>query len=318
MNEQETLIPECELIKKEYEIIIDNNKIRIEITNDKIIFLLIIEISYYQYIKEYKYNEIIKELNIEYKDIEQLYEYLIKSEYKIKKDQKKIIINNKEIKMNEIKLTNEEMINLLISEIKEIKEKSNKRIDDLIKKNEEKEKEINRLDNKYNELKGIVYEIDDNIKGKYKDEINIKYKTLNEGEYNIFGEEFAKNNEKNIELEINGKKSKLIKEYKLKKGENNIKMKIKNKITDLQYMFDGCKNLKNIDELKYLNTKYCNNFSCMFSGCSSLSDIKGLEKWNVSNGNNFEYMFYGCSSLSDIKALEKWNVSNCEYFESMF
>ena len=64
MNEQETLIPECELIKKEYEIIIDNNKIRIEITKDKIIFLLIIEISYYQYIKEYKYNEIIKELNI--------------------------------------------------------------------------------------------------------------------------------------------------------------------------------------------------------------------------------------------------------------
>ena len=51
-------------------------------------------------------------------------------------------------------------------------------------------------------------------------------------------------------------------------------MKIKNKITDLQDMFVGCKNLKNIDELKYLNTKYCNNFSYMFYGCSSLSILK--------------------------------------------
>ena len=32
-----------------------------------------------------------------------------------------------------------------------------------------------------------------------------------------------------------------------------------------------------IDELKYLNTKDCNNFEYMFFGCSSLSDIKGLE-----------------------------------------
>ena len=40
-----------------------------------------------------------------------------------------------------------------------------------------------------------------------------------------------------------------------------------NKIADLQYMFDGCTNLIYIDELKYLNTKYCNNFECMFYRC---------------------------------------------------
>ena len=101
---------------------------------------------------------------------------------------------------------------------------------------------------------------------------------------------------------------------------------------------------KNINELKYLNTKYCDNFGGMFYGCSSLPDIKGLEKWNVSNANNFgsmfsgcsslkklnlnnfntnnvtnmSYMFNGCSSLSDIKGLEKWNVSNGNNFECMF
>ena len=55
-----------------------------------------------------------------------------------------------------------------------------------------------------------------------------------------------KNNKDNIELNINGETIKLINEYKLRKGENNIKMKTKKKITNLQYMFYECNNLKNI------------------------------------------------------------------------
>ena len=129
-----------EKIKREYEMKIDDNKLRIEINNDEIIFILMIGIPEYKYIKKYKYNEIIDELNLlQYKNIGHLYEYLIKSEYKIIDEEKKIIINNKnEIKLNEKILTNEEMIKLLISEIKEIKEKNNKRINELIKMNEEK------------------------------------------------------------------------------------------------------------------------------------------------------------------------------------
>jgi hypothetical protein len=60
--------------------------------------------------------------------------------------------------------------------------------------------------------------------------------------------------------------------YKLRKGDNNIKIVIKRKLKDLQYMFYKCSNLKNIDELKYLVTKYVNNFEYMFFGCSSFSD----------------------------------------------
>ena len=71
-------------------------------------------------------------------------------------------------------------------------------------------------------------------------------------------------------------------------------MIIKNKIKDLRYMFYSCNNLNNIDELKYLNVKYCTNFKSMFSWCESLKDIKSLENWNVSNGNNFSYMFSEC------------------------
>ena len=51
--------------------------------------------------------------------------------------------------------------------------------------------------------------------------------------FKIYTEKEYKNNKNNIELNINGKKNKLIKKYKLRKGENNIKMKIKNKIKNL-------------------------------------------------------------------------------------
>ena len=37
-------------------------------------------------------------------------------------------------------------------------------------------------------------------------------------------------------------------------------MIIKNKIKNLQYMYNEYKKLKNIDELKYLNIKYYNNY----------------------------------------------------------
>ena len=152
----------------------------------------------------------------------------------------------------------------------------------------------------------------------YKDEINIVYSTESEDDYTIFGREFVKINEKKIELRINGKKSKLVNKYKLKKGDNNIKIIIKDKLQDLQHMFHQCRNLTNIDELKYLNTEDCNNFSEMFRNCSSLSDIKSLANWNVSNGNNFSQMFIGCSSISDVQSLNGWNVSNATDFSGMF
>ena len=163
----------------------------------------------------------------------------------------------------------------------------------------------------------IKYAINEMNK-KYKNEINLKYITTEEKYENIFGDRFVKNNINNIDLIINGKKSKLIKNYKLIKGINNIKMIIINKITNLEYMFYECHSLKDINELENLDTKDINNFSYMFSQCSLLSDIKSLQDWNVSNGNNFSFMFSKCSSLLDIKPLQNWNVSNGNNFSFMF
>ena len=55
----------------------------------------------------------------------------------------------------------------------------------------------------------IKYAIDKFINNNiYKNEINIKYKSENKGIERIFGEKFVENNENNIELIINGIKSK--------------------------------------------------------------------------------------------------------------
>ena len=170
----------------------------------------------------------------------------------------------------------------------------------------------NKLFNKNNGSKSI----------KYRNIINLIYeknkKKYNHDYNNIFGSKFVENNKENIKLVINGEKSELIEKYNLKIGINNIQLIIINTLTNLECMFYNCKSLKNIEELKYLNTEEVNNFSYMFWDCSSLSDIKALENWNVSNGNDFSYMFWDCSSLRDIEALENWNVSNGINFSGMF
>ena len=69
------------------------------------------------------------------------------------------------------------------------------------------------LENKYIELNEKIDILEENKKDK--NEINLIYVTEKEESYNIFGEIFVKNNKDNIELNINGKKNKLINKYKL-------------------------------------------------------------------------------------------------------
>ena len=154
----------------------------------------------------------------------------------------------------------------------------------------------------------------------YRNRINlIYYKDIEKLDYcNIlFGSNFVKNNKDNIKLIINGIESDLIEKYELKENTNNIQLIINNPLTNLEDIFNA-KSLKNIEELKYLNTEKVNNFSYIFFGCSSLTNIKPLRNWNVSNGINFSYMLFGCSSLLDIKPLRNWNVSNGINFSYMF
>ena len=158
---------------------------------------------------------------------------------------------------------------------------------------------------------------DNNNSGNKKD-LNFEYVTEEQGICDIFGETFVQNNKDNIALIINGKPNKLVDKFTLLKGKNNIKMIIKNDLTNLEEMFHGCKTLVNINDLKYLDLKNITSIKKLFYGCESLKDIKVLENWDVSKFEDLSGIFYKCKSLSDINALKNWNVSNCKNFFIMF
>ena len=190
--------------------------------------------------------------------------------------------------------------------------------------------------------------IGESLKGLdlYKDKISIIYSVSTKGYYTIFGGNFVMNNKFNIKLIINGKQNiDLVSVYELNPGENIITLILKNKLTNLSEMFSGCKILKDIKELEFLdvrnvqnlsgmfngcsslvdlnpllnwNVSSCTNFSLMFCNCTSLSDITPLQFWNVSRGNDFSYMFSKCTNLININALQNWNVTNGKDFKSMF
>ena len=117
MEEPKTIEPEYLEIKKEHEIRIDDNKIRIEMNNNEIIFTLIIDLYFNKYIKRYKHDSFKKEFEIRKEEsMINVYNDLINYEYEINEKEKKLIINDKkEIKLEEeIRLANEEMIKELI------------------------------------------------------------------------------------------------------------------------------------------------------------------------------------------------------------
>ena len=153
---------------------------------------------------------------------------------------------------------------------------------------------------------------------EFKNEFNLIYNTKIEGKYLILGKNFIKNNKNNIEVITNDKQTPLKYKSLLNKGNNNIKIKIKGKLTNLEYMFYGCTSLKDIGDLKLLDTRGITSVANMFNGCSSLNDITALMNWDVSDCKNFSYMFSECSSLSDIKPLLLWNISNDKNIKGMF
>ena len=153
----------------------------------------------------------------------------------------------------------------------------------------------------------------------YKNNINITYSVETKGYYTIFGGNFVMNNKFNIRLNINGKRNiELVSLYELNPGENNITLIINNQLTNLSEMFSGCKILKDIKDLEFLDVRNVQNLSGMFSGCANLVDINPLLNWNVSNCTNFSLMFCGCTYLSNINPLQFWNVSKGNDFSYMF
>lgn len=75
------------------------------------------------------------------------------------------------------------------------------------------------------------------------------------------------------------------------------------KVTDMAYMFFGCKKLESLDLGNQLYTSAVIDMSYMFDQCSSLTSLD-LSKFNTEKVTNMQRMFYNCTSLKKIYVTE--------------
>lgn len=84
----------------------------------------------------------------------------------------------------------------------------------------------------------------------------------------------------------------------------------------LFYWFEGLKNLTEIQNIKYLNTKGVTNMMYMFKDCQSLNSLD-LSTFDTSSVVNMGGMFSGCTALSSLN-LSSFDTSNVTEMSYMF
>ena len=84
--------------------------------------------------------------------------------------------------------------------------------------------------------------------------------------------------------------------------------------TSTAHWFNGCKNLKSITGLKYLNTSEVTSMYAMFNGCSALK-AADVSKFNTAKVKSMSYLFNSCTTLTslDLKSFDTSNVTNMSY-----
>ena len=123
-----------------------------------------------------------------------------------------------------------------------------------------------------------------------------------------------------VEVYINNKKIKIIKEGNQYKLDDNInkekyefKIYIKNKIKDIY--FENCINLYSIDFTNF-DTSNITNMEGMFSHCHQLKELKGINNFKTSKVKNMRGMFNECNNLINLDL--NFDTSNVIDMECMF
>lgn len=89
-------------------------------------------------------------------------------------------------------------------------------------------------------------------------------------------------------------------------------------LTDMDEMFSGSPNLKQIVGLEKFDTSHAQDFTFMFANDPQLMDIGDLSKWDVSQVKTFNSMFMFDKNLANIGNLDNWDVSKATDFTQMF
>ena len=166
----------------------------------------------------------------------------------------------------------------------------------------------------------------------------------------IFGTTFVKNNEDNLYLIINNKRSSLVshtiiydKDLEVilfQKSKNFIKniscmfngckstliefSEVDNyellnlsEVTDISYIFKDCTNLKEID-LSFLNSmNEIKNIDSLFYNCKNLALIKNFN-FSAEGVESFNNLFHNCSSLKTLPDISGWDMRNAKTLKGMF
>ena len=89
-------------------------------------------------------------------------------------------------------------------------------------------------------------------------------------------------------------------------------------VTDLGFMFSGCKQLKSVGDLSNWDVSKIEYMGGMFAGCENLKSVGDLSRWDVSNTEDISGMFGWCENLKSVGDLSRWDVSNTEDISGMF
>ena len=158
-----------------------------------------------------------------------------------------------------------------------------------------------------------------------KDEISIIYKVPQKGDYlQIFGKNFVKINKNNCVVIYDNKE--IILEEKISINNNNISnlknikivLRIKNKLTNISYMFNDCPLLLKIEGIERIDTSSVKDISFMFKDCISLGAISNIDKMDISYVTNMSELFCNCTSLESLPDIGKWNTNNVINMKGLF
>ena len=114
----------------------------------------------------------------------------------------------------------------------------------------------------------------------------------------------------------NQKEELILKKKFDKQGYNSIDFMIKEKLTDMSFIFFNCDSLKKIEFISF-DTSLVNNMQYMFAGCKEIEYLD-LSYFNTSNVKNISYMFSNCNILKEIKGINNFNTSNVTNMKYMF
>ena len=98
-------------------------------------------------------------------------------------------------------------------------------------------------------------------------------------------------------------------------GDNLVKEKTFEKVTDMSYMFSNCSGLTSLNVSKF-DTSNVTSMSFMFYNCSNLTSLD-VSKFDTSNVTSMSYMLSNCSSLTSLD-VNGFNTSKVNNMGNMF